>query len=864
MSTAQDLKNKSLSFKSFLLSFVLGLCLVMGGASLYAKYSLDQSESALASPGAGLDSGASLQEKTILSLGYGGFLGAAQEFMRTRDRAMLRDMRMYYKTAEETLIRVGDKASTPIRRDIRAILDLFASVISKAEEGDDALSQGLTNADLLAATTALSALEGRLNAALAEQRGASRDSFRNWGTVLLLLALSALALAAALAAWALFSAGGRQDEDLETLAQSVSNMVHGDIQKPVWGIERSDKLGALARTIDLARMYFTQVPDVSVMGQDGPIRLKFDGESRSLFQAMMRKITEGFERAQATSLGFTGTMNAQQEVLKNLVTQVQTALDGLQKQGASGEETVRSLSAALSEASRKLAKAQEEGVTQLTGLVPLMRERIQNMAEITHLAGTQVTQSLQALIASEASLRQSAQGSQAAVKGLSEATSNMGERMFAALNLMQATSKALGETIDSSQSRFNEAVDTLTRGEANMTRILSKAEERLARSSAAEENMAALVARTAASAEKLEKVVGTISTRHETLDEQILTAAHRMDAIVTNFDSAQRVLNDAAGQVRRDGAFLASVLAEVRANNEQLLAAVNQNSQTGYSAAQSLAERSHALMQRLEVQIEQQAQMAESRIDELTVHGQNMAQQAGATTASLAQTVASLKGEQEKLAAARSRFAETIGDLGLKLERHAASTFEKTEHWAAESFSKISTITEQMEGFLSRLAMLGQLTGTLGAVAGQLGQIVPALTGGAAPPAFLPGPVAEGGAPVSPDLEETKALIVQQTQNIIQELRDRWHEAVTQVEAMHDQLAQIVVQQKDQLETRLVVMDKKLRDATTALEDSEERLEAEEKQAEIINEVIAAITKINEHVLEIDGVIEEAGLRKQG
>lgn len=63
----------------------------------------------------------------------------------------------------------------------------------------------------------------------------------------------------------------------------------------------------------------------------------------------------------------------------------------------------------------------------------------------------------------------------------------------------------------------------------------------------------------------------------------------------------------------------------------------------------------------------------------------------------------------------------------------------------------------------------------------------------------------------------------------MQELQKQWHEAVVQIEAMHDQLAQIVIQQKDQLETRLVVMDKKLREATDTMKEASDD-QTEEKQ----------------------------------
>lgn len=862
MASVPDQKSGPLSLRSFLLGCLIALCFSMGGLAVYVKVNLDRSESVLSAPDSTFTPDQTLYEKTVIALGYSGFLGAAQDYMNRRDRAAFDEMRMSYKTAQEHVTRIGDAASAPVRRDIRAIMDVFGGLIARADEGGDALSSGITNADLLVATTALNTLDSRLATALASNRGKAHDSFKGWSLALALLALSGFGLAGLFAAGALWLPQSQVGDHLRKLTQSVSNMVHGDMHKPIWGLERSDEIGELARSLDLARLYFTQMPDLSVMSEDGPVRVKFEGEARTLFQSMMRKITENYERAQQSTLGFTGTMNAQQDLLTSLSAKLNSALDDIQRQGKTEGDSIAALSRTLADAAKSLALTQENSTAQITRLVPFMQERVQNMAEVTHLVGQQVTQSLQSLMKSESAMRDNANQSQQTVKQLANATNQMGERMFAALNLMQATGKVLNETIDSVKGRFSDAVDTLTRGESKLNQVVVRAESRLNSTLDAEEKMAHLAERTAINADKMEKAVGSINDRHEHISEQVLTAAHRMDSIVANFDSAQRSMNDSAAQIRRDGSLVANLLAELRANNDQLLSSISQNSQTSFTAAQTLAEKSHALMQRLEVQIEQQSQMAETRINELAVHGQSMAQQSNATTSALSQTIASLKNEQEKLAATRSRFTETVTDLGNKLEQHATSTFGKTEQWAAQGFSKITAISEQMEAVTSKLGMLGQLTGTLGTVAGQLGQLVPTLTSsmGVAPTAMMtPGDMP----PIIVDMEGTKTLILEQTDSILKELNGQWHKAVMQIEAMHDQLAQIVVQQKDQLETRLVVMDKKIREATEALTESGEHFEAEEKQTEIMNELIAAISKINEHVLELDEIVEEAGLRKE-
>ena len=44
-------------------------------------------------------------------------------------------------------------------------------------------------------------------------------------------------------------------------------MAHGDMRTSIWGMERSDMVGELARAVDLSRYHFSQLPDIAVTAQ---------------------------------------------------------------------------------------------------------------------------------------------------------------------------------------------------------------------------------------------------------------------------------------------------------------------------------------------------------------------------------------------------------------------------------------------------------------------------------------------------------------------------------------------------------------------------------------------------------------------
>ncbi len=890
-------KNSGVSFLSTLvLGAITFLCVGLIGATGYLKYQLDKSEITLAAPDAGFTKEQDTYEKTLTALGYGGFIGFAQTLTTHHDSNALAELRQSMKMARDALSRLPEKTAASVRHDLQTITNIYANILTKAETNasTSSTSPSLTNADIAPAIAALPILDSRLQSAVATSRMKAQDDFRLWGLGLTLMAWCSLVIAASMTAGLYLTLLNRQAAPLRALAQSVENLSRGDMQTPVWGMERRDAIGELARTIDLARYHFSQLPDLSLMSEQGPVRIKFEGETRSLFEAMMRSITSDHEYTRKETANLTGSIMEQQTVLSDLVARIAATLGQLQQFGNASRDTIKKLSEDLAASGSSIVKTHERGAAQLDRLVPFMQERAQKMAEVTHIAGTKVTEMLQALVQAEQTLQKSAVQSQDIVHKFGSTTNQIGERLFATANLMQASNKVLTETTDTAQSRFNEAVENLSRGETHLQQIIRRTEDRLNSTMHVEGSITALAERTENNIERMENAAHAMKERHEQLSEQVVLATHRMEGIVASFDSAQRSMTDAMNQLRRDGSMLSGLLQELRINNDQLLTGISQNSQASYTTVQNLADRSQELMQKFEQHITQQTQTASTNIVNLSAKSQAMAEQAEAALAAMAQTTTTMRAENERLVTTRTRFTDTIAQIGTRIEQQANDTFARTEQWSAQNFSKLSALTESMETVMQRLNMLGQLTGTLGSVAGQLGQLMPALTqtpalAGARETAASTAALSEGlRAELQTQSQQTAAQMAtlqNQMAQMLGELKTRletaprgsetgsapveialpegllnkiqmqWHEAMVQIEAMHDQLAQIIVQQKDQLETRLVVMDKKLKSGAFDPE-------AGDQQTMILNEIVMTLAKINEQVVELDETVHGQKLKQ--
>jgi hypothetical protein len=227
------------------------------------------------------------------------------------------------------------------------------------------------------------------------------------------------------------------------------------------------------------------------------------------------------------------------------------------------------------------------------------------------------------------------------------------------------------------------------------------------------------------------------------------------------------------------------------------------------------------------------------KIGELAQNTQNLNNQVLEAASSLGVAVKNMRDEHDHFSTARTNFSDSVNQLSSRLDEQTSTTIRKTEQWAAENFSKLTALTGNMEDLMQRLDILGQLTGTLGSVAGQLGQVVPTLAGNGGN---------RSAQPVALDLMPVVAELNLQ-------LKGQWNEAMGHMEAMHDQLARIIEEQKDKLETRLVVMDKKLRSVA-------EPVPLDPRQIDLMNEIVVTLAKISEHVMMLDEAVQERNQRQ--
>ena len=304
------------------------------------------------------------------------------------------------------------------------------------------------------------------------ERTAAQNELKSQAMLLTFIAWASLVIAASCAAGIYLAQRSRQSAPIRALAQSVQNLAQGDMRTPVWGMERADSIGELARAIDLARYHFSQLPDMSILSEQGPMRIRFEGAAQSLFEAMMQNITRDSEaiRHQASSLA--EAIDRQKEAIAHVSGRVENALSNMYHERRDSEQHVMQLLQTISGSAQTLTSTQQTAAAQLTQLVNHLRERASGMSEITQIAGRQVALTLQSLVHTEHDLRTSAVQSKETVNKLAASGNELSERMFGAVTLLRAGGKVLTETAEATQSRLNEAIHLLSQSESSLRQML--------------------------------------------------------------------------------------------------------------------------------------------------------------------------------------------------------------------------------------------------------------------------------------------------------------------------------------------------------------------------------------------------------
>ncbi|MDD3029041.1 MAG: hypothetical protein PHS57_01985 [Alphaproteobacteria bacterium] len=442
---------------ALVLGLVVFVCVSMIGGAGYIKHQLDRAETTLAAPDSANIPAQSSFSRLNQELGFGGFLGLAQQFLVLHDSSSLPAMREHINNANDIVAALSERVPLPTKQSLNAIVALFNGAFRQMKASAEGASTGSLNTNdlepLYAALPEINRLQAATNA---DARLEAKNRAGFWAMILTLISWVSLIVAAACACGIYLALREKRSAPMRALIQSIENMAHGDMRTPVWGIERQDTIGDLARAMDMARYHFSHLPDISVLSEQGPVRMRFEGGTRSLFEAMMKALSTDSETIRKQSSTLTNAVDHQREALTSLFEKVEHILKTLGSRGEKGDKEISKAIQDMVTSTENLKNAHAHATDQLTRLLPDLENRSKSLAEITQITGKQLTHALQSLMSSEITLKANAVQSKETLSKLSSTADDLGERLFGAVNLLQASGKVLGETTATIKAQWND------------------------------------------------------------------------------------------------------------------------------------------------------------------------------------------------------------------------------------------------------------------------------------------------------------------------------------------------------------------------------------------------------------------------
>lgn len=399
-------------------------------------------------------------------LGYNGYLKAYRSFRLTGDIAAREQMSQRAMEAARTLdilrkLYIETPAATQSINDIGSVVEEFAHVARISPDLGPAALRGSASMDALETMPQFPQLEATyLTLRTALERLRSQTQSHQMGSIAWALSWSQMLIVCALAllVCGLLGAAGLLQlgitQPLKSLEQSLNSVGEGQVHQQVWGTDRPDEIGTMARAGEKLRKSLNETEALKTLAQKGEIHIRLEGEASAILEKLASGVATAAEALKSATAEITETHQAQRE-------QFEASLNRLGDYGPKFDEIAMTIgkaakdafstsSANLNASMSRLVSAAEERTGRLDQITGQFEASGKHLSEAVDLVRVKTGNAIDGITTSITAFKKAADGAQA-IQGA----------FFAACDRISSDASSTADNIKGLASKLNEVVETV-------------------------------------------------------------------------------------------------------------------------------------------------------------------------------------------------------------------------------------------------------------------------------------------------------------------------------------------------------------------------------------------------------------------
>lgn len=515
---------------------------------------------------------------------------------------------------------------------------------------------------------------------------------------------------------------------LRRMEESVRKILDNGLQGHIWGLDRDDHYGALARRIDEVRNNIVKLSDMVVENADGKSYVQFGGRGAATFNTLVADIQDALS-----------ALNAKGERLEAITREKEASVKQLDE---TVEKTTQSLEAAVDASRLQLAGLQDEWIQRFTTLssqhghiqeqagrlVEQFSRDMGTLRQVSVATGQRVTQMLQNLGSTDMDYKRAAKLSLEASQNFSKQAQELSEKLNAATTILRASGKVMQETTESTRARLMEAIASVTKHDDALKIFLDETADKTGRVTSLFDDMTASAGRVAQVVVSFDERMKQFEEKSDAAFTRIETGSTAIEGAASDLKQAQEVVAGSMHAMQSHTEMLASILATIRDEYTSFMTDWRGSLSEAIPAVNLLRE----ISQKLHTQLSDEWVLYAQQSRQLLAALEHDVRTMNARTAQVAEDadklISGLSSQTQRIGDSANAIDLQIANLSQRVEDAAGNVLRSNEHIVNLTSSQVREVHTAVTDMVQRLGILTQLTGTLGSVAGQLGQIVPALS----------------------------------------------------------------------------------------------------------------------------------------